>query len=114
MHSWFIWAPLVFVALVDWLASWPVSLVLRQASDGDDDLSPGVPLLQVPDGLGCFAQRVGPVALRRALLRDGADPGGARDGEGAVGAERRGEAERSAQGSRESLLHGADAGGGKA
>ena len=29
--------------------------LLWQASDGDDDLSPGVPLLQVLDGLGCFA-----------------------------------------------------------
>jgi hypothetical protein len=42
-------------------ASWPVALILWRASDGDDDLPPGVPLLQVPDGLGCFAQGIGPV-----------------------------------------------------
>src|SRR5260370_32817753 len=30
-------------------------------SEGDDDLSPGVPLLQVADGLGDLAQRVRPV-----------------------------------------------------
>src|SRR6478736_6237692 len=37
------------------------------ASDGDDDLSAGVALLHVPDGVGCLAQRVRPVDDRRHL-----------------------------------------------
>ena len=39
----------------------------QSASDGDDELSSGVPLLQLPDGLGDLAQRVGPVNDRREL-----------------------------------------------
>ena len=40
----------------------------------------------------------------RGFCGDGVDPGGVRDGEGEVGAERRGGAERSGRGSRESFL----------
>jgi hypothetical protein len=36
-------------------------------SHGDDDLSPSVSLLQIPDGLGDLAQWVGPVDDRRHL-----------------------------------------------
>src|SRR5208337_2976519 len=48
----------------------------------------------------------------RGFRGDGVDPGGVRDGEGEVGAERRGGAERSGHGSLESFLDDADAGGG--
>src|SRR5690348_2053002 len=51
-------------------------------------------------------------AACRRFRCDGVDPGGVWDGEGDVGAERRGGAERSAQGSGQCFLDGADAGGG--
>src|ERR1700750_3310686 len=44
-----------------------MEIVWRAASDGDDDLSAGVALLHVPDGVGCLAQRVRPVDDRRHL-----------------------------------------------
>ena len=39
----------------------------QSASDGDDELSSGVPLLQLPDGFGDLAQGVGPADDRGEL-----------------------------------------------